>query len=141
MDLRTAPLEGRTLAEALAALTELVTTDRVEVIQFVLKGDNRPLPLHLEVGLYRIAQEAINNAIRHAQAEQIYRYDVKLTFFPDQVELMIRDAGQGFQCEYPPKDHFGLIGLSEPAKLLGGQIDLQSSDEIGTTVTVGVPLH
>lgn len=138
MDLRAAPLEGRTLAEALAVLTESISTDCVELIQFVLEGDNRPLPLHLEVGLYRIAQEAINNAIRHAHAAQI---DVKLTFFPEQVKLMVHDDGQGFQCDHPPKDHFGLVGLTERTKLLGGHMDLHSSHGSGTTVTVVVPLR
>jgi len=137
MDLRAAPLEGRSLAEA---LTDLVKTSRKQtpaLIQFNVIGANRPLPVRIETGLYRIAQEAVANAIQHADAEQI---NISLTLEPRQARLTIEDDGKGFNPAETPSGHFGLIGLNERARLFGGQLHLESEPGLGTRIEVIAPV-
>jgi two-component system NarL family sensor kinase len=137
LDLRAAPLEGRTLAQALAALAdELSHKDHVPVA-YTATGGSRPLPLRLEAGLYRVAQEALTNAARHAQARHIR---LVLVTQPGEVQLTIEDDGRGFEVGQIPKDRYGLIGLNERTRLLGGALDLQSSPGEGTRVVVTVKL-
>lgn len=137
LDLRAAPLEGRTLAQALAALADDIShKDRVPVA-YTATGGSHPLPLRLEAGLYRIAQEALTNAVRHAQARHIR---LVLVTQPGEVQLTIEDDGRGFDAEQIPKDRYGLIGLNERARLLGGTLELQSSPGEGTRVVVTAQL-
>ena len=68
LDLRAAPLEGRTLAEALASLTDQLSEDEGPQIELETVGGARPLSPRIEVGLYRIAQEALANVIQHSEA-------------------------------------------------------------------------
>ena len=140
LDLRAAPLEGRTLAEALAALTaqrEWAAKWNLYVI-FEAPEGLPPLPLPVESGLYRIAQEALTNAARHAHA-----HHVTLRLFPkrSQVHLTVTDDGQGFDPGRVPPGRYGLVGLNERAKLLGGNLRVESSPGQGTRVEVSVPIH
>ena len=137
LDLRAAPLEGRSLAKALAALVdEWQTTSKLK-IKFEATG-KRPLPARLEVGLYRIAQEALTNVARHAQA---HRVEVRLLTTTAFVQLTIEDDGRGFEPAHVPTDHHGLIGMQERARLLGGTLDLRSQPDRGTRLQVTVPLR
>lgn len=139
LDLRAQPLEGRTLVEALTALTaerEWATRWHTP-IQLTVTGAHPPLPGRVEVGLYRIAREALTNAARHAQARHIA---VQLQFTPQQVHLIITDDGTGFDPVQLPPGRYGLIGLNERAKLLGGTLTLESSPGQGTRVEVSVAL-
>jgi two-component system NarL family sensor kinase len=137
LDLRAAPLEGRTLADALANLVEEATAKHDLHVQFELLGGSRPLPMRIEVGLYRVAQEALNNVVRHADAQHLM---LRLTIRPEQVQLAIEDDGRGFDPAEIGPDHYGLIGLSERVKLMGGSFQLCSSPSRGTQITVSVPL-
>ncbi len=136
LDLRAAPLEGRSLAKALAALINEWKTKSKLKIKFESTGE-RPLPARLEVGLYRIAQEALTNVARHAQARRV---DVRLITTPAFVQLAIDDDGRGFDPAHIPADHHGLIGMQERARLLGGTLELHSQPARGTRVQVTVPL-
>jgi two-component system NarL family sensor kinase len=138
LDLRAAPLEGRTLAEALAALAaQQERAQRHLHVRFDAIGKDRPLPVHIEAGIYRIAQEALTNAARHAEARHAALH---LTTLPDRVQLVIEDDGHGFDPTQIPKGRYGLIGLNERVKLLGGRLQLQSSPGAGTRIEVIVPL-
>jgi two-component system NarL family sensor kinase len=137
LDLRAAPLEGRTLTAALAALARRDGSDSPEV-RFKAIGDGLPLPLRVEIGLYRIAQEALANALRHARARHV---TIELATTADEVRLSVEDDGRGFDPAQVSKERYGLIGLSERAHLLGGKLRLESSPGEGTRVEVGVPLH
>ncbi len=137
LDLRAAPLEGRSLAEALAALTQELTTTSDLQTRLDVTGGSRPLPVRVEAGLYRIAQEALTNVAQHADASQV---DVRLVTTPDQVQLTIEDDGRGFDTAGVPEDRYGLVGLNERAKLLGGRLTLESAPGAGTRVEVIVPL-
>lgn len=138
LDLRAAPLEGRTLAEALAALA--AETERRAApplrVRFEATGGSRPLPVRLEAGLYRIAQEALTNVVRHARARNAA---VQLVTTPDQVQLTVEDDGRGFNVDGVPRQRFGLVGLNERVRLLGGTLRLESTPGAGTRLEVVVP--
>jgi two-component system, NarL family, sensor kinase len=136
LDLRAAPLEGRSLAQALAVLVDDWKVKSSLKIRFESTG-GRPLPTRLEAGLYRIAQEALTNVVRHAQAR---RAAVHLITTPDYAQLMIQDDGRGFDVAQIPVAHHGLIGMQERARLLGGTLELRSQPDRGTRVQVTIPL-
>lgn len=132
LDLRAAPLEGRTLA---VALSDLASEKNVIYEGLV----STSLPAAVEVGLYRIAQEAVHNAIRHAEALRIL---LRLETSPGRVRLTIEDDGQGFVIgEESSASRFGLVGMRERAHLLGGSFQLESSRGAGTRITVEVGLR
>jgi two-component system NarL family sensor kinase len=97
-------------------------------------------PLEQEEALYRIAQEALTNAYRHAAAQHI---EVTLTFDEEQVCLTVQDDGKGFDPESVAAsggaEHFGLTGMSERVRLLHGTICIQSEPGAGTCIDVAVP--
>jgi two-component system NarL family sensor kinase len=137
LDLRAAPLEDRTLPEAIAELLTNCQLHDNMTTEFEHVGGNRPLSVRLQVGLYRITQEALNNIIRHANADHIR---ITLTAQPDEIELVIADDGDGFDPNHLPEgNRFGLIGLNERANLLGGHLNLCAQPDEGTTLRVVVP--
>lgn len=142
LNLRAAPLEGRTLVEALQALVEERAHTTEVAIAFEPPHDRRPLPSRVEVGLYRIAQEALNNALQHAAPRHI---TLHLAVTPEEVRLAVEDDGRGFDVNRLPEgaaqDHFGLIGLRERAHLLGGHLRIESDRGVGTRVEATVPLE
>jgi two-component system NarL family sensor kinase len=138
LDLRAAPLEGRSLAQVLEAMTDQVTTRGNLKAKLDVTGGNRPLPLRVETGLYRIAQEALTNVQRHADATRVL---IRLVATPDRVELSIEDDGRGFDPTRVPKGRYGLIGLRERAKLLSGTVKVDSQTGEGTRLMVIVPLE
>ena len=84
---------------------------------FTLVGTPRRVKPDLELALYRIAQESLSNARRHAQATQV---EVTLVFAPNQVRLTVSDDGVGFTlpadfCSLARSGHFGLMGMQERA--------------------------
>jgi two-component system NarL family sensor kinase len=137
MDLRAAPLEGRSLADALTGLARSTESQTSAHIQLHVVRANRPLPVRIETGLYRIAQEAVANAVQHAAASQI---TISLTLEPRQATLVVEDDGKGFDPGQTPSGHFGLIGLNERARLVGGHLQLESEPGVGTRVEVSVPI-
>jgi two-component system NarL family sensor kinase len=133
LDLRAAPLAGRTLVEALVLLAEETPLP----VDLLVTGGNQPLPSRVETGLYRIAQEAINNTCHHARASQIV---VKLVVTPQTVTLTVEDDGRGFDLETITSNRFGLVGLNERVKLLNGRFHIESSPGQGTRVEAELPL-
>jgi two-component system NarL family sensor kinase len=137
LDLRAAPLEGRRLAEALEALAGSIRSKEGIQVLFFSTGANQPLPVRIEVGLFRMAQEALANVVRHARARLA---SVRLTVLPERVVLVIEDDGIGFDPAQILPGHFGLTGLNERAKLLGGSLKVHSSPGKGTKIEVNLPL-
>lgn len=136
LDLRAAPLQGRTLAEAIEILVTEIQAETSTQIRFQGENANRSLPSRLASSLYRIVQEALNNIAQHSQAEQA---TVKLIIKPDEIHLQIIDNGIGFIVEKVADGRYGLIGLQERAKLLGGQFCLQTAPHEGTQIDVIIP--
>ncbi len=133
LDLRAAPLEGRTLPEALAALAqESAPWATFEAVP----AKPVKIPPAVEVGLYRIAQEALQNALRHADASRVM---LRLETAPDRFRLLIEDDGRGFVIEDAAEGRFGLLGMRERARLLGGTLQIESAPGTGTRITAEVP--
>jgi signal transduction histidine kinase len=109
---------------------------------FTLVGAARRIRADAELALYRIAQESLSNARRHAQAQQV---EVTLAFAPHQVRLTISDDGVGFNL---PADlsvlarngHFGLMGMQERAQLAGAHLVVETDVDQGTSITVTTPI-
>jgi two-component system NarL family sensor kinase len=136
LDLRAAPLEGRTLVDALEELiADCIAQGNMEVD--FSPGERRPLPLRIEAGLYRIAQEALTNIVRHSHAHKL---TVRLVTLPDQIELSISDDGCGFDADHIPEGHYGLIGLNERVRLLSGELQICSLPDAGTQLNIVIPL-
>ncbi|MCC6607627.1 MAG: GAF domain-containing sensor histidine kinase [Anaerolineae bacterium] len=133
LDLRAAPLAGRTLVEALALLAEAASLP----VDLLVTGGSQPLPPRVETGVYRLAQEAINNACRHAQASQIV---VQLVATPQMVTLMVEDDGRGFDLADVSGSRFGLVGLNERVRLLNGRFHIESTPGKGTRIEAELPL-
>ena len=138
LDLRAAPLEGKSLGQVLQALAKEASDQWGLETRFDATGADRPLSLRVETGLYRIAQEALTNIHRHANAT---RASIRLVATHDRVELVTEDDGRGFDPASVPKGRYGLIGLNERAKLLGGALSVESRPGRGTRLVVTVPLE
>lgn len=108
--------------------------------QFTCPPGLERLPIRIEVPLFRIAQEALANVVRHAKAS---RASVILLRGPDEVTLLIEDDGQGFDAALvQDQGHrcLGLVGMKERVALLGGNLLVQSVPREGTTIRVRIPL-
>ncbi|MBX3064778.1 MAG: GAF domain-containing sensor histidine kinase [Anaerolineae bacterium] len=138
LDLRAEPLEGKTLAEALSTLAQEVTENAGLKLRYASEGNVHSIPLRIEIGLYRIAQEALTNVVRHARASKV---TIKLNAENDTVALIIEDDGQGFDPDQVSAGRFGLIGINERARLLGGSANLCSEPGEGTALEVNIPLE
>lgn len=133
LDLRATPLAGHNLVEALQALVEEVSDPLIG--QFEVTGTYQTLEQRAELGLYRIAQEALNNIQKHAACTS---FQLQLHYEAAQVILRVTDTGQGFKTEEHP-DGFGLIGIRERVHLLHGQLSIESTPAAGTQLEVQIP--
>jgi ligand-binding sensor domain-containing protein/signal transduction histidine kinase len=137
-DLRSQESQTRDLPTALSDVTRRLTADNEVQSVVQVTGAFRPLPSLIESNLLRIGQEAINNAIKHAQAQRIL---IDLNFDTNAVRLSIRDDGQGFDLGAEHTDgHFGLIGMRERAAQIGGKLSINSEKGTGTEVIIEVPI-
>lgn len=141
LDLRAAPLEGRTLPEALAALARETDDVRAPAVTFSLTSEAHPLSPAIEVGLYRIAREALQNTLHHAGAAHV---TIWLDISPEKARLIVEDDGHGFDvsalAEGREGGRFGLVGMRERVRLLGGFLHIESTPGTGTRITAEVPL-
>jgi signal transduction histidine kinase len=92
----------------------------------------------VESSLFRIAQEAVMNAARHASATRVA---VAIAERDGRVILTVRDDGVGFDLDAPgtDADHWGLKSMRERARAIGGMLHVESAPGAGTRVTAGVP--
>ncbi|OGO45994.1 MAG: hypothetical protein A2W34_01275, partial [Chloroflexi bacterium RBG_16_64_32] len=134
-ELRASPLEGLGLALALRHLSESAA-ERARLELDLVVPERIDLPPEVEQGLYRIAEEALANVGQHAGARRV---SVRLERRGESLNLSIFDDGRGFdQQAGETGDHFGLQGMRERARLLGGTFSLDSRPGAGTTVQVTV---
>lgn len=101
-----------------------------------LEESETDLPEGIAIALFRIAQEAVRNAVIHAEAEQV---ELRLRFATGEVVLTVRDDGRGFNP--PPRfgplvetGHFGLVGMAERAELVSGSLSIRSRPDHGTRI-------
>ena len=95
------------------------------------------LPSILENALYRIAQEALTNACKHSKSKKV---TVTMTQEDQDVRLEVRDWGIGFDADLVKEGHFGVEGIRQRVRLLGGRLSIESKPNFGTLVQVVVPI-
>jgi signal transduction histidine kinase len=130
------PLLQHDLASALKALVEQLDARTPACIRLEVSADNLRLPDDVAVAIFRITQEALHNAIQHAEASEIV---VRLTQYPDRLRLTVTDDGRGIADGVEPgrfvaKGHLGLAGMRERAAMIGGKLDVQTAIDYGTVV-------
>lgn len=137
-DLRPMALDDLGLVPALRRYLEDLR-DRLGLpVELVILGEEVRLDLNQEVTLFRLAQEAVNNARKHAQAKEIR---VRLEFAPLAATLVVEDDGRGFiPSETGSLAGFGLLGMRERAELVDGDFEVTSAPGEGTRIRVRVPL-
>ena len=107
--------------------------------EFSLFGAYRALPAETEKEVARVAQEAIHNVKKHAQAT---RLSVQLEYGPESIALEVRDDGRGGASEHtagPTRGHFGLTGMKERAAAIGGTLEVESAPGEGTIIRLSAP--
>ncbi len=101
-------------------------------IQFAVDGDHA-IPPEVQVAFYRVAQEALNNIVKYAKANQAL---VNLRMQPGSVRLAIMDDGIGFDIEAVGPNHLGLRIMRERAEAIGARVNIYSAPGEGTQVTM-----
>lgn len=139
-DLRPVYLEELGLVSALDALCRSADNEIVTVA-FEVMGDERVLLKEASLAIYRIAQSAITNAVRHGQPDFI---SLHLTFGEEGVVLTVDDNGTGFVPPERPSDlalqgHFGLVGMHERVLRMSGHLSIRSAPGEGTTIVAFLP--
>lgn len=106
-------------------------------VRFAARGDPPELPLQTAMAVYRIAQEAIRNAIRHSGAQRV---DVRIGSSSDAVELEVEDAGLGFDVRAQRRgEGLGMTTMQERARLIGGALEVLTKPGDGTLVRLTAP--
>jgi len=134
-NLHSTSLELRSLSEALHELVEYRSTDQPVSLLVEVQGAERPLPDFISGNLLLLAQEGITNTFKHAAATTI---TLRLNFQPESLDLSIEDDGHGFlvsDAPGPQEGHFGLQGMRERVKRLGGRLTVYSTPGQGTIPT------
>ena len=132
--------QGASLGQTLSSSLEALAADGGVAATVHVTGTPRSLDVAVERNLLRIAHEAATNALRHSGAARI---TVSLEYAPDGVVLSVRDDGRGFDVEKhlasSGREHFGLIGILERVRVLGGNAAVQSRAGAGTEIVCRIP--
>jgi signal transduction histidine kinase len=142
--LRSSTIETNALSTALSTLAAELAANRVKqdppVVGVQVEGTSRDLHPILRDEVYRIAGEALRNAFKHAQAKRI---EVEIRYDERQLRLRVRDDGKGIDAKHLDEQgragHYGLRGMRERAKLMGGKLAVRSELDSGTEVELRIP--
>jgi len=142
--LRASTVESNDLAQAITTLGEQLAAEASSAtsvgLHVEVEGTPRNLHPIVRDEIYRIASEALRNAFRHAQAQQI---EVEFRYDQQQFRLRIRDDGKGIEATFLAAEgragHFGLHGMRERAKLMGGKLTVWTAAESGTEIELILP--
>jgi ligand-binding sensor domain-containing protein/signal transduction histidine kinase len=142
--LRASTVQTNDLARAVNSLGEEMATDPANhaapAFRATVEGDPRDLHPILRDEIYRIAAEALRNAFRHAEARQV---EVEIRYDNQQFRLRVRDDGKGINTAVlsgqEPEGHYGLPGMRERGKLIGGKLVIWSEVGTGTEVELCIP--
>ncbi len=138
-DLRSEVLETDGLGPALVSLAQSVTSSSGPVVDVKIDPNYRSFPLETEFQWFRIAQEALANAIKHAAAKHVV---ISLDTGIDVVCLSITDDGKGFSpgsLDRLSGSHFGLLGMQERAERIGARLTIEGNTGAGSRVSVSLP--
>ena len=123
------------------ALQDLLDDRRVHhpdvALQLTLNGQLDGLNDDLSTTVYRLVQEAVNNALRHARASRI---DVQLDASAHGLLLQVADNGTGQVAQFHAPGHYGVLGMQERAQALGGSFELDQIEPAGVRVRVSLPI-
>jgi signal transduction histidine kinase len=134
-DLHRSPLGRAGLAEALHSF--IAESGKDSDVQFHTDIDEIDLPAPIALLMYKIANEAVMNALKHAQASNMW---LTVKQEGDEVEMVLRDDGLGFDSDAPePEGHFGLTMMRERATVGGGSFAVKAAPGEGATITVRFP--
>lgn len=134
--LRASPLDDLGLGLALQRMAESAASRANFGLDLAIPDELPSLSPDVEQAIYRVAQEAVANAVYHANACNL---QLHLGFNGRDVTLLVRDDGMGFEVGPDDNaDHFGLPGMRERAQLVGGQLQIDSQPGQGTTVRLTV---
>ncbi|WKZ35026.1 MAG: histidine kinase [Anaerolineales bacterium] len=136
--LRPIYLEDLGLVTALEMLTREISQSNPLTVEFQRTGNERRLSRDVELSLYRIAQEALNNVVKHSRATHA---DLSIRYSGSEVTLVIKDNGNGFVApasptEFATNGHFGLLGIHERADLIGARLGIESTQGQGTRIEI-----
>jgi signal transduction histidine kinase len=137
VELRPRALDDFGLVPALERLTGGIAEQTGLAVELESRLREKRLPDEVETILYRVVQEALNNVVKHAQAEHV---SVVLSEKDGAVAAVIEDDGRGFTPRSTENDGVGLLGMRERVALVDGRLTVESREGAGTTVVVEVPL-
>ena len=135
-ELRPATLDQLGLHAALEDLVDRIAAANHIELKIDLDVSADGLDADLETAIYRLAQEALTNVVKHSQADAA---TLQVTSSEEQVDLLISDDGIGFDPE-EQHDGFGVVGMRERVELAGGQLEIESKPGAGTRVRASIPL-
>jgi signal transduction histidine kinase len=135
------PLLSNNPTLALKSLVERLDAHSSAPIHIEVSVDDLCVSDDAALAIYRVAQEALHNAIQHADASEIA---VRLTEYPDRLRMTVSDDGRGIPDStdlgrFVAQGHFGLAGMRERAAMIGGTLDIQSAVDYGTAVMLEIP--
>ena len=136
-ELRAKPIEEFGLATALRRLSQQAAERGGFQTQIAMPMQIEGIPNETEQQIYRIAEEAFNNIVRHAQARRV---DLTFERRGNRLTMMIQDDGLGFDAADRPDGRYGMIGMQERARLIGGNLSFDSQPNSGTTVQLIVDI-
>ena len=137
-DLRPMALDDLGLVPTVRGILDVFREQYGLFTEVAVIGKERRMEPHIEIGMFRIVQEALNNVIKHAQASSI---KVRIEFAPSGVTVVVEDDGKGFDAESEelPAGHYGVMGMQERIQLLEGKLSIKSAPRRGTKVVLSVP--
>jgi signal transduction histidine kinase len=138
VELRPAALDDFGLVPAIERLRDLTDEQSSVSVELTSEiGDERLSP-ETETTLYRIAQEALTNTLKHADARNVR---MRLSRSGHGVALVVQDDGRGFDPDGVREDSVGLIGIRERVALVGGKLTIESTEGAGTMLTAEIPIR
>ncbi|MFT4661506.1 MAG: signal transduction histidine kinase [Patiriisocius sp.] len=127
------------IVAALQGLINRINASNKCRVEFINSFSGEELDQAIELNLYRITQELLNNGVKHANATTIF---VQLVKNGDRLTLMVEDNGRGFEMsELTNSDGIGLSNIEMRTKVLGGELNIDSSPNRGTVITIEVLLN
>jgi PAS domain S-box-containing protein len=137
-ELHSSRLEYLGIAVAMTTFCKEFSDQQNVEVDFAHDDVPRTLPQEISLCLFRVLQEALQNALKHSG---VRHFDVELRYGSDEIHLTVRDSGSGFEIESAKGSRgLGLISMEERMKLLNGTFSIESRPKRGTTIHARVPL-
>lgn len=135
-DLRPMALDDLGLIPTIKKYVATISDYNEVKIEFISIGEEKRLHQKYEIAFFRLVQEALQNAVKHAEASLI---QVKLEIGKSSLTMVIKDNGKGFDPTMKRDKSFGLIGMRERVEMLEGEMEISSKIGKGTTIFIKVP--